>query len=221
MKIKHILSLLILSLSGAAISQDIKLVSFPSADGGTVYADYYPSGPHAVVLAHGAVFNKKSWTHLAKQLKEHDLSVLAIDFRGYGRSTAGNRPADRYEDILAAVRFLHQQAHIHTVSLLGASMGGGASANALLHAKTGEINKLVLLSSVPIQHPEKLHGDILYIASKKEGMINIIRAQYQRTPNPKQFKLIEGNAHAQHIFKTTENDKLTRLIIGFLTGTSS
>jgi hypothetical protein len=36
-------------------------VSFPTQDGGVVYADVYGEGPRGVVLAHGGRFNKESW----------------------------------------------------------------------------------------------------------------------------------------------------------------
>ena len=38
-----------------------KTVSFPTEDGGVVYADVYGEGDRAVVLAHGGQFNKESW----------------------------------------------------------------------------------------------------------------------------------------------------------------
>ena len=48
-----------LLLAGSAAAQ--KHVSFPTQDGGLVYADVYGEGPRGVVLAHGGRFNKESW----------------------------------------------------------------------------------------------------------------------------------------------------------------
>ena len=214
---KLIFTLLLSLFSSILFAQNMQLVSFTSADGGTVKADYFQAGPKAIVLAHGAIFNKESWQELAENLLKNNITVLAIDFRGYGKSTAGDRPTAKYEDILAAVRFLHKQPDMTQVSVLGASMGGGAAALAVIHAQPGEISRLILLSPVPVNQPEKLQGDILYIASKHEAMIDTIISQYRRAPEPKQLKLIDGKAHAQHIFKTSENKNLTRLIIDFLT----
>lgn len=36
-------------------------VSFPTEDGGVVYADIYGKGERGLVLAHGGRFNKESW----------------------------------------------------------------------------------------------------------------------------------------------------------------
>src|SRR3569833_2897214 len=87
-----------------------KTVSFPTEDGGVVFADLYGSGGRAVVLAHGARFNKESWAPQAKQLLAAGFQVLAIDFRGYGQS---HGPGDKDAlsaplqlDVLAAVRYL-------------------------------------------------------------------------------------------------------------------
>jgi esterase/lipase len=55
--------------------------------------------------------------------------VLAIDFSGYGRFTAGADSHALFEDVLAEVRYLHSHG-VARVSVLGASMGGGAVAEA-------------------------------------------------------------------------------------------
>src|SRR5262249_42506039 len=82
--------------------------SFSPADGGTVVADLYAAqGSDAVVLAHGAAFDKASWAPFATWLASRGHQVLAIDFRGYGRSTAGTDSRALFEDVLAAVRYLH------------------------------------------------------------------------------------------------------------------
>jgi len=214
---KIIIFLLISLFSILLNAQELRPVSFPTTDSGSIQADYFQSGNKAVVLAHGAVFNKESWPELIEKLLKNKISVLAINFRGYGKSTAGNNPSAKYEDILAAVHYLHKQPGISQVSVLGASMGGGAAAQASIQAQPGEISKLILLSPMPVKEPEKLRGNILYIASKNEAMIDTMLSQYHRAPKPKQLELLEGHAHAQHIFKTPENKKLTSLIIHFLT----
>src|SRR5262249_13602670 len=58
-------------------------VSFPTRDGGLVHAGLYGKGDRAVVLAHGARFNKESWRKQAEALEQAGFRVLAINFRGY------------------------------------------------------------------------------------------------------------------------------------------
>lgn len=209
--------LLYITLSSSILfAQDLQEVSFTTADGGKIYANYFHSGPKALVLAHGAIFNKESWPVLTNLLLKNDISVLAIDFRGYGKSTPGSKVADKYEDILAAVRFLHKQPKITQVSVLGASMGGVAAAQASIYSNIGEIDSLILLSPATVLEPEKLKGNILYIASQDETIVKSIKNQFNNTLQPKQLQLLEGNAHAQHIFKTSKKEGLTALIVNFI-----
>jgi len=212
-----LVTLLYLALFASAINaQEQQSVSYVTTDGGEIYANYFHAGPRAVVLAHGAIFNKESWQGLIENLLKNNISVLSIDFRGYGQSKAGIRPADKYEDILAGVHFLNKKPEITQVSVLGASMGGAAAAQASIHSKKGDINHLILLSPAAFSEPEKIKSNTFYIASKNETMLNNIKDLFKNTPAPKKIHLLEGKAHAQHIFKTSQNKALTELIIHFI-----
>lgn len=203
-------------VSGASLSQKPGEVRFKTADGGSIVAHLYKNGGHAVILAHGAIFDKESWQPLAEHLAKNGLTVLAIDFRGYGKSTAGKQKNALHLDILGALAYLKENG-VHTVSVLGASMGGGAAARASVNAQKGDIHKLILLSPVPIQHPEELKADeIIYLGSKDEALAARIKTQFQKAPEPKRLKLLSGSAHAQHIFKTAQAEELTALITKFL-----
>jgi len=191
-------------------------VSFPTADGGMVVADFYAaSGSDGVVLAHGAAFDKASWAPFASWLVGRGHQVLAIDFRGYGRSTAGTDAHALFEDVLAAVRFLHGRGVVR-VAVLGASMGGGAAAEAATRAAPGDIERVILLSPVSITDPEHLSGPLLFTASEKEPMVTQVTEQYQRAPEPKQLVLLPGTAHAQHIFATDQAERLRATLAMFL-----
>jgi pimeloyl-ACP methyl ester carboxylesterase len=193
-----------------------KEVSFPTADGGTVVADFYAaSGPGAAVLAHGAAFDKESWAPFATWLAGRGHQVLAIDFRGYGRSTAGRDSQALFEDVLAAVRYLHRLGATR-VAVLGASMGGGAAAEAAVRAAPGEIDRVILLSPVRIANPEHFGGPVLFIASEQETMAAQVIEQYRRAPEPKRLVLLPGAAHAQHIFATEQAERLRTTVAEFL-----
>ncbi len=216
--IKKLVSLFLVCFFTVANAKSFQSVSFPTTDGAKIFANYYQSGGHSVILAHGAIFNKESWEKLIPELTKNNFSVLAIDFRGYGQSTTGNEPNAKYLDILGAINFLNKQSDITSISVLGASMGGGAAAKASIHSKRGDINKLILLSPMPVSNPEQLKGNILYIVSKNESIAKTIKKQSDKTPNPKKFVEIEGSAHAQHIFKTSQEKNLTRIIVDFMKG---
>jgi alpha/beta superfamily hydrolase len=199
-------------------------VSFPTQDGGLIYANLFGKGDHGVVLAHGGRFNKESWEKQAQVLVKAGFRVLAIDFRGRGKSRGGPRtnPNDdgsRF-DVLAAVRYLRQNG-AKTVSVVGASFGGWAAADASVEAKPGEIDRLVLLAHSPIKKPEQIKGRKLFILCRDDAndaglRLPRIREQYEKSPDPKELVILEGSAHAQFIFETDQGERLMAEILRFL-----
>lgn len=213
---------LIMTLGDAAAQE---IVSFPTEDGGVVFADVYGEGPRGVVLAHGGRFDKESWAKQARILAEAGFRVLAIDFRGRGDSKGGSRldPGDdglRF-DVLAAVRYLREKG-AESVSVVGGSMGGGAAAEASVEAREGEIDRLVLLAHAPIEHPEKMKGRKLFIVARDDpssgGTPRLvkIREQFERAPEPRKLVILDGSAHAQFLFDTEQGERLMKEILNFL-----
>jgi len=194
-------------------------VSFPTADGGVIRADLYGAGGRGVVLAHGARFDKASWGKQAEVLAKAGFGILAIDFRGYGQSRGGDQSApgsgEKYEDILAAVRYLRENG-AKTVSVIGASMGGGAAANAAIHARPGEIDRLVLLAPVPVAEPERLTGSKLFVVSRGDALAAKVQGQFEKAPQPKELLILDGSAHAQFLFETDQGERLMKKILEFL-----
>ncbi len=215
--VKHlalVLMMFAVTLTATAAPKD---VSFTTADGAVIDADLYGVGAHGVVFAHGAAFDKKSWAALARRLADLGYRALAIDFRGYGKSRGGRNSRALDQDVLAAVRWLHAQG-VSSVDVVGGSMGGGAAGQAATEVRPGEIDKLVLLSPMPIAHPALLQAaSILYIASRDESLAPTVRQQFAQAPQPKQLILLDGRAHAQNIFATSQAQHLSDTIIQFLT----
>jgi len=221
----RICQVLIAVLAISEISAAQELVSFPTTDGGLIYADLYGEGDHGVVLAHGGQFDKESWEEQATVLRQAGFRVLAIDFRGYGKSRGGGESKDRYEglhlDVLAAVRYLRDSG-AKTVSVVGGSIGGWASAKAAVEAEPGEIDRLVLLAHSPIERPERMQGRKLFITTRDDPRgdgsprLTGTRDQYERAPDPKELVILDGSAHAQHIFPTEQGERLMQEILRFL-----
>jgi len=215
--------LAILVLAGVAATQE--QVSFPTSDGGEVYADLYGKGERGVVLAHGGRFNKASWEKQARTLAKAGFRVLAIDFRGYGQSRgpgqADPMSAPLHLDVLAAVRYLRSRGAT-SVSVVGGSMGGSAAADASIAAEPGEIERLVVLAASASGPPEKLKGRKLFIVSRDDtrgdGVVRLvrIREQYEKAPEPKELVILDGSAHAQAIFEREQGKRLMREILRFL-----
>jgi len=210
-------------MTGAASAQEH--VSFPTQDGGFIYADLYGTGDRGVVLAHGGRFNKESWAKQARVLEKAGFRVLAIDFRGYGQSRGPGQAdplgAPLHFDVLAAVRYLRKTG-AKTVSVVGGSMGGGAAGDASIIAEPGEIERLVFIGCGGSDQPDKMKGRMLFIISRDDlGSGDIprlprVREQYAQAPGPKELIILEGSAHAQYIFETDQGERLMSEILRFL-----
>jgi pimeloyl-ACP methyl ester carboxylesterase len=199
-------------------------VTFPTQDGGLISADVYGKGDRGVVLAHGGRFNKESWEKQARVLEKAAFRVLAIDFRGYGQSRGPGHAdplrAPLHLDVLAAVRYLRTTG-AKTVSVVGGSMGAGAAADASIQAEPGEIDRLVLLAGWADGPPEKIKGRKLFIVARDDAngagpRLPTIRAQYEKTPGPKELIVLDGSAHAQFLFQTDQGERVMREILRFL-----
>lgn len=200
-------------------------VTFPTSDGGLVFADLYGQGDRGVVLAHGGRFHKESWEVQARALAAAGFRALALDFRGYGKSRgpgdADPLSAPLHQDVLAAVRFLRERG-AKSVSVVGASMGGGAAADAAIESKPGEIDRVVLLAGHGDKPPEKMQGRKLFILARDDKMFSgtprlvEIQKHFDRSPEPKKMVLLEGTAHAQFLFETDQAERLWREILNFL-----
>jgi uncharacterized protein len=113
----------------AVLAQD---ASFLAADGTKLHGWYVaheqPKG-HALLL-HG---NAGNVTLLAQTLRtlnrRHKLAVLALDYRGFGKSEGKPSEEGLYQDARAARRWLAEKEHIaeSDVILMGVSLGGAVA----------------------------------------------------------------------------------------------
>ncbi len=209
---------------GGKLAKGPALISFPTQDGGIVYANAYGGGDRGVVLAHGGRWNKESWDQQAQTLAQAGFHVVAFDFRGYGQSRGGARSSEaeagRHFDVLAAVHHLRTTG-ARTVSVVGASMGGDYAAEAS-EAEPEAIARLVLLAAGAYTPLTRTRGRKLFIMSQddiigdNEPRLPPIRAQFDKSRGPKEFIILPGVAHAQAIFSTEYGDRLMREIMRFL-----
>ncbi len=204
-----------------------EIINFQAPNQGDIEADFYRGpGNTALILAHGKAFDKDSWQEEARRWSS-GLSVLALNFRGYGDSTGpgGLDDQDMLQaipvfalDILGAADYLVREMGMERVLLLGASMGGGAAAEAA-SLRPERFASLILLSPVPIDGPERIKaGHIHYLFSREEPLAPRIAAQYEKTAGRKTVEVFDGAAHAQHLLKSPHRERLTALIESYLSG---
>ncbi|CAD5923310.1 Alpha/beta hydrolase domain-containing protein 17B [Planktothrix agardhii] len=133
--------------------QDIELqISTPSGKIETVHCWWIPSetNPNQKVIIdlHGNRNTIEGNIGYAEQFHEMGLSVLLVEYRGYGRST--NRfPSEKtvYQDVEAAWNYLvnERQINPHNIYVFGHSLGGAIAINLAL--KHTEIAGLIIESS--------------------------------------------------------------------------
>jgi pimeloyl-ACP methyl ester carboxylesterase len=206
------------------LAQKPVTISVPGASV-PVHGDIYGSGPRGLLLAHGGRFNKESWALQARAFADAGFTVLAINFRGDtvnkdGSPNAAGSDADNAADVLASVRYLHGLG-LKSVSALGASLGGDAVGEADAAANPGEFDRVVFFASEGGDHPEKLSGRKLYLVARGDTSGDGLRlpgieAHFARAPQPKKLVVLEGTAHAQFLFATSEGPQVMDAIVQFL-----
>jgi pimeloyl-ACP methyl ester carboxylesterase len=201
-------------------------VAIPAPDGPAIQADVYGTGPRAVVLLHGGRFDRSSWTSQAGRLVQRGFRVVAIDFRSAAEKRAGRDGACGYDAVclgksaLAAVRYLRDTGAT-SVALVGASLGGGAAAQAAIDAEPGTIDRVVLLAHMAIDHPERLKTPALFIVARDDAnasgpRLPGIREQYEKAQGPKELVVLDGAAHAQFLFESPQGEAAMQAILRFL-----
>jgi len=104
-----------------------QLVSLTTSDGVAIAADHWPAdGALGYVVAHGFTGSGRTarMRRIAGQLAGTGAAVLALDFRGHGRSGGHSTLGDlEVHDVAAAVAFLRAAGHAR-IALIGWSMGG-------------------------------------------------------------------------------------------------
>lgn len=111
---------------GPSPGQELELTA---ADGVQLHGWYFPH-PHAkatILHLHGNAGNLEDRRDLVRDLQALGVNVLAIDFRGYGKS--GGKPSEKglYADARAAWDWLLTQTTADRIVIHGESLGGGVA----------------------------------------------------------------------------------------------
>jgi pimeloyl-ACP methyl ester carboxylesterase len=157
------------------------------------------------IFVPGAVFNKESWFFLAERLQQLNVASLSLD----GKTLY---------DVLSAIKVLKDKG-FKNITLVGGSMGGAAILDALKEKTDESINKVIVLA--PSGGSPIKSGKIkkLFVVAKGDrlGMYPDVKKLYEGSSEPKKIVEFEGSEHAQHLFKSSNKDELSRLIIDFIT----
>lgn len=110
------------------VSTHYEDVYFTTSDGIKINAWYSPPIYRniTVVFCHGNGGNLSYYQEIFDKLKQNGYGVLAIDYRGYGKSEGNPSENGLYEDLRAGIKFLNEKKKTpkRNIVLWGLSLGG-------------------------------------------------------------------------------------------------
>lgn len=102
-------------------------VTFVTSDGLELAAWWLPGGPTAVVLLPGNAGNRAGRVSTAQALGDLGLSVLLVDYRGYGGNPGSPTEDGLVADARAAAAWLRGRDAVDDLVLFGESLGAGVA----------------------------------------------------------------------------------------------
>jgi len=198
-----------------------RVVDLTATDGTKLKATFFPAGKPGpgVLLLHQCNQQRKGWDGLATQLATAGISVLTLDYRGYGDSE-GKAPKDLPPaegakvlnekwpgDVDVAYRYLVSQPGVdaHVVGAGGASCGVNQSIH--LAIRHPEVKSLVLLSGNADREARQFltaSGKmplLLSAAKDDDGAVELMEWLYSLSPNPgSKFLEYPDGGHGVNIF---------------------
>jgi len=189
-----------------------------------------PGATHTIVFLHGARVNLSGSVYRLRGLRDAGYNVLAIDYRGYGRSSPVVLSEQSVvEDALAAWRWLDDRVpdrsrrilYGHSlgaaVAVATAARGGGAGAMVLESAFTS-VRELTVLGGFVTQRFEvlddlaKLQTPVVVLHGKEDALVPVGMAQrlYDAARGPKRLILVDGAGHSWVVARA--RDELRRAL---------
>ena len=205
----------------APVPEGASAVAINTEDGVTLDARLFAADPRRlVVLLHAYPGDQRDWFEFARELHQRGISVLTLDFRGYGGSEGDQDGARADRDARAAVRFARERGY-ELVVVVGASMGGSA---AIVAAASEPVDGLVALSA-----PERFRGmdaghaviegryPLLIVAARGDTSAEHAAAVFEerRRDDGRHVLLVEVRAHGTALLTSTEGDRVRERLFAF------
>lgn len=186
----------------------------------------YGQGTRAVIFSNMGDQRQASWAPVARAMSEAGYLALTYDFRYWvnGRMEAGQMGFIA-DDLLAAVEFVRAEG-AETVMLIGASLGGMATAKAA--AEAGAAAMVVLAAPmraagvtvvVTVEDLQAFTGPKLFITSEFDNTVAAaeLEAMFEQAGEPKELLIYPGvTEHGTHLLKTEHAEDLTARLLAFV-----
>jgi uncharacterized protein len=181
------------------------------------------NGAPILLYLHGARYDVRGSAPRVRRMQELGFSVLAVDYRGFGRSSKVlPSEASAYEDARAAWDWLAQKYPQSRRYVFGHSLGGAIAVHLTSEVQEQAAGLIVegSFTSIPevvsnfrwgwlpvgplitqrfqaIDRIGSLKVPVLVVHGSEDSLIPAAlgRALYERAPQPKRFVLVEGGSH--------------------------
>jgi uncharacterized protein len=175
-----------------------------------------------LLYLHGARWNVSGSAPRIRRMQELGFSVLAIDYRGFGKSTR-ELPSEQtaYEDARAAWDWLAREHPRHARYVFGHSLGGAVAIDLAAHVEDEQgvivegtftsipdvassmkwgwlpIGPLITQRFESIRKVTRLHSPLLVVHGANDSLIDasLGRRLYEAAGGRKRFLLVEGGSH--------------------------
>lgn len=199
-------------------------VTFATADGAIVHGELYGSGTTAVVFS--VMGNcKPGWREFAQLTAAQGFLVLTYQWHGCRESGgADDDELQKFvEDARAAINFVREQG-AEKVILVGASLGGVASAKLAVESQASGLIVLASPPSIPQWGFEIESSDLdteipkLFITAENDNTVEAeaSRALYDMAAEPKEWQTYPGTAHGTDLFEGENQAQLEQRILKFI-----
>jgi hypothetical protein len=185
-------------------------------------AERRPDNGPVLLYLHGARWNVTGSAPRIRRMQELGFSVLAIDYRGFGKSSAG-LPSEEmaYEDAKAAWDWLAANHGHRPRYVFGHSLGGAIAIDLASRVEDEQgvivegtftsipdvassmkwgwlpIGPLITQRFESVRKVASLHSPLLVVHGDQDSLIDasLGRRLYDAATGPKQFLLVQGGSH--------------------------
>jgi hypothetical protein len=202
---------------------DADEVWLTTQDGVRINAFYHsnPASQRALLWFHGNAENIGYGLEHLRALATLGVNILAVDYRGYGKSEGSPTEAGVYRDADAAYDYLRQQRQIRPENIIvyGHSLGGAVAINLASRRPCGGLivqssftsarAMARLMLSLPLfeyvvksrfdslERVRDVHAPVLIVHGTRDEVIPYVMGEqlFRAAPQPKQFYRVEGAGH--------------------------
>lgn len=211
-----------------AIPKAPEQVTFVTSDGTTLTGTLYGDGKTALILSNMGDNEPAAWDAMAPLLAEQGYLVLTYKFRYPTRTSTFTRAManQTVDDLQAAVAFV-QERGAETLVLIGASLGGMATAKVAANVQPAAMIVLAAPADLPEFDFQVAASELaaitapkLFIASQDDTNVPIAATQqmFELAAEPKEFQSYDSAAHGVQLLSTDHADDLRQRLIDFITG---